>query len=116
MSSSLYYACCFAFVLPYLAIPAILLHNNLRCAQWRRGKNLRRPNPALCSTSAALGTMLLFAQTFYRPSVAHVVEVRQQVDVEEDDSGDPETPEKLLHRQLGRIRQGKPVERLRVRL
>jgi hypothetical protein len=116
MSSRLYYACCFAFVLPYLTIAAVLLHNSLRRALWRRGKDLRRPNPAFCSSSAALGTILLFTQIFYRPSVAHVVEVREQIDVDEDDSGDPETPGKQLHRQLRRIRRGESIDSLRVRL
>jgi hypothetical protein len=113
MSSSLYYGCCFAFVLPYLTIAAVLLHNSLRHA---RRKKRRTPDPAFCSSSAALGTILLFAQIFYRPSVSHIVEARQQIEVDEDDSGDPETPEKLLHRQLRRIRRGEPVERLVLRL
>jgi hypothetical protein len=113
MSSSLYNACCFAFVLPYLTIAAVLLHNSLRCARW---KKRRRRDRAFCSSSAALGTILLFAQIFYRPSVAHVAELRQQVDVDEDDSGDLETPGEVLHRQLRRIRRGEPVGRLRVRL
>jgi hypothetical protein len=113
MSSSLYFACCLASVFPYLTIAAVLLHNSLRHVRW---KKRRKPDPAFRSSSAALGTILLLAQIFYRPSVAHVVEARQQVDVDEDDSGDPETPEKLLHRQLRRIRRGEPIGRLRVRL
>lgn len=109
MSSSLMYAGYFAFVLPYLAIFFILLHNKLRRACWRRGKKLRRPNPALCSTSAALGAMLLVGQIFYRPSMAHVAETKEQIDVDEDDSGDSEHPDRFLHRQLRRIRRGEPV-------
>lgn len=116
MSSSLYYACCFASALPYLAIAAILLHSRLRRVLWQRGKNLRRPDSAFCSMAAALGAMLLFAQTFHRPSMKHVLESRQQSEVDEDDSGDPESPDRLLHRQLRRIRQGEPVERLTLRL
>lgn len=116
MGSSLYYACCFAYALPYLAIAAILLHIRLRCVLWRRGKNLRRPDSAFCSTAAALGAMLLFAHTFYRPSIAHVLESRQQIEGHEDDSGDPESPDRLLHRQLRQIRRGGPLERLTWRL
>jgi hypothetical protein len=116
MSSALYYGCCFAFVLPYLTIAAALLHNSLRRARWKRGKKRRTLNPAFCPSSAALGTVLLFAHIFYRPSVAQIVESQRQIDVEEDDSGDPETPEKLLHRQLRRIRRGELVGRLSVRL
>jgi len=116
MSSCLYYACCFAFVLPYLTIAAVLLHKGIRRARWKHGKNRRRPNPAFCSSSAALGTVLLFAHIFYRPSVAQIVEIRRQIDVEEDDSGDPETPEKLLYRQLRQIRRGEPIGDLVLRL
>jgi hypothetical protein len=116
MSSGFYYGCCFAFVLPYLTIAAVLMLNSLRHARWKHGKKRRTPNPAFCSSSAALGTVLLFAQIFYRPSVSHVVEIRQQIDVDQDDLGDPEAPEKLLRRQLRRIRRGEPIGRLRVRL
>jgi hypothetical protein len=44
------------------------------------------------------------------------IETSEQVEVEEDDQGDPETPEKLLDRQLRRIRRGEPVERLELQL
>jgi hypothetical protein len=109
MSSALLYLGSFAFALPYLAIAANLLHNKLRRVLWRRGKNLPRPDPARCSTSAALGAMLLLGQIFYRPSMAHVAEATEQMDVEEDDSGDPEYPDEKLHRQLRRIRRGEVV-------
>jgi len=115
MSSSLFYACCFVSVLPYLAIAAILLHNSLRSARRRRGNGRRAPSSALSVTSAALGAMFLLAQVFYRPSIVHAVEARERVDVEEDDSGDPEHPDKLLRRQLKRIRRGEPVGDLVVR-
>jgi hypothetical protein len=116
MNSSLMYAGYLVFALPYLAIVAILLHNWLRRMWWKRGKDLRRPNPALCSTTAALGAMLLLWQTLYRPSVTHTIEARRRIDVDEDDSGDPEHPDHLLQRQLKRIRRGEPVDRLGVRM
>jgi hypothetical protein len=116
MNATLFYAGSIAFALPYLVIVAILLHNSLRRARRRRGKG-RRPAPStVCSTSAALGAMLLFAQIFYRPSMVHAVEAREHVDVDEDDSGDPEHPDKSLRRQLKRIRRGEPVGDLAVRL
>lgn len=116
MSPSLLCAGYFAFAFPYLAIAAILLHNKLRRLRWRYGKNLRRPNPALCTTSAALGAMLMFAQIFYRPSMYYTVEAREQIDVDEDDSGDPEHPDTLLHGQLKRIRGGETVGDLIMRM
>jgi hypothetical protein len=58
----------------------------------------------------------LFAQTFYRPSLAHVIEVKQDEEVEEDDEGDPETVNKQLNRQLKRILRGEVVDKLVIRL
>lgn len=116
MSSSLLYLGSIAFVLPYLAIAAILLHNQLRRMSWRHAKKLRRPNPARCTTSAAIGAMLLLGQIFYRPSMAHVAEAREHIDIEEDDSGDPDHPQRFLLRQLRRIRRGEPVGDLVLRL
>jgi hypothetical protein len=48
--------------------------------------------------------------------VDFAIEASQQEEVEEDDQGDPGTPEGLLNRQLRRIRRGEPVERLELRL
>lgn len=115
MNSILLYAGSLALALPYLAIAAILLENSLRSARRKGGKGRRPPRSAICSSSAALGAMLLLAQVFCRPSVVHVVEAREQIDVEEDDSGDPEHPDRELHRQLKRIRRGEPVGDLVVR-
>jgi hypothetical protein len=116
MSSSLFYAGYFAFVLPFLTIAAVLLYYCVRRAWWKHRKSRRMPNPAFCHSSAALGTILLFAQTFYRPSAAHIVEARQQADADEDDAGDPEIAGLSLHRQLRHIRRGEPVEHLVLRL
>ncbi len=69
-----------------------------------------------CPSSIALGSILLFAQTFYRPSVEFILQEKQDEYMEEDDQGDPETPEKTLHRQLQKIRRGEPVERLNIPL
>jgi hypothetical protein len=46
----------------------------------------------------------------------HAIEARQKEDVEEDDDGDPETPEKELSRQLRKIRRGEAVEVLKLRV
>ncbi|HEX4030867.1 MAG TPA: hypothetical protein VHX20_10920 [Terracidiphilus sp.] len=116
MSSSLFYAGYFAFVLPFFAIAAVLLYYSVRRVRWKHRRNRRMPNPAFCPSSAALGTILLFAQFFYRPSVVHIAEARLQADVDEDDAGDPETAGRPLHRQLRQIRRGEPVERLVLRL
>jgi hypothetical protein len=52
---------------------------------------------------------------FYQPDLAYVLEAKQDKDADGDDSGDPDTPEgrlKHFQRQLRRIRQGQPVDRL----
>jgi hypothetical protein len=101
---------------PILAIVAILVHYQLRRALWRRNKRLGKKNPGFCPSSAAMGMALLFMQVFHRPSVAHVLEEKQDVDADEDDEGDPESLNNQLNRQLKRIRRGEPVDRLVLRL
>jgi hypothetical protein len=111
-----FFASCFASTLPFLTIAGLLIYNSLRGARWNRGRNRQAGNGAYCSSSVALGTILLFAQVFYRPSFAHVVEVRQQEDADEEDAGDPATIAHPLSRQLRQIRRGEPVERLVLQL
>jgi hypothetical protein len=105
-----------AFALPFLAIAAILLHYGLRRVVGRRKKGRAGASRSFFPSSAALGTIVLFAQIFYRPSIAHVVEVRREVEVDEDNAGDPETPARELERQFRRIRRGERVDRLVWRL
>ena len=53
---------------------------------------------------------------FYQPTVAYVLEAKQDEDADEEDEGDPESLKKQLNRQLKRIRRGEPVDRLVLRL
>ena len=103
-------------LLPYLALIAILAHFTLRRANWKRSQRQGKACPAFCPSFSALGAVLLFAQIFYRPTIFHVAEVRQEENADEDDQGDPENPQKLFHRQLRRIRRGEPVEQLILRI
>lgn len=68
----------------------------------------------------ALGVAFMqLIRTFYQPDLGYLIEARQDEDADEDDSGDPETPEGRLrhfHRQLRRIRRGEPVDRLVLRI
>lgn len=57
-----------------------------------------------------------FMQVFHRPSMAYVLEAKQDEDADEDDQGDPDTPTKHLHRQLRRIRRGEQIDTLVLRL
>ena len=53
---------------------------------------------------------------FYQPTVAYVLEAKQDEDADEEDEGDPESLKKQLNRQLKRIRRSEPVDRLVLRL
>jgi hypothetical protein len=105
----------FAGALPFLAIVLLLVHFVLLRLRWRFNKRLGRRLGYYPSTFA-LGMALQFLQVFYRPSVAHVVEAKLDEDADEDESGEPETLAKQLHRQLRRIRRGERVDRLVLRL
>jgi len=106
----------FATGAPLLAIGAILVYYFLRRARWRQNRRLGKKNPGFCPSATALGFAFLFLQVFYRPSVANIVEVKQDEDADEDDDGDPENLNKQLNRQLKRIRRGEHVDRLVLRL
>ncbi|MGA9128480.1 MAG: hypothetical protein WB425_10100 [Terracidiphilus sp.] len=101
---------------PLWSVVAILVYYQLRRAVWRRNRRHGKKNLGFCPSSAAMGMALLFLQVFHRPSVAHVVEARQDKDADEDDDGDPESLNKQLHRQLKKIRRGETVDRLVLRL
>ena len=101
---------------PLWAIVVILIHYQLRRAVWRRNRRRGKKSLGFCPSSAAMGMALLFMQVFHRPSIAYVLEEKQDEDAEEDDEGDPESLNKQLDRQLKRIRRGEPVDRLVLRL
>jgi hypothetical protein len=101
---------------PFVAIAAILCLYLIRRVPGVRSTRTGRRLFGLQPAAVGLGMAFLFLQVFWRPSLSHVIEVQQKVDVEEDDEGDPESLTKQLHRQLRRIRRGEPVERLVLRL
>ena len=101
---------------PFVAIVAILCCFQLRRVKWLRNPRTGKRLFGVQASAAGLGMAFLFLQSFYKPNLVHEIEVRQQVDVDEDDEGDPETPAKQLNRQLKRIRRGEPVDRLELRI
>ncbi len=101
---------------PLWAVISILVYYQFRRAVWRCNRRHGKKNPGFCPSSTAMGMALLFLQIFHRPSVAYVVEAKQDEDADEDDDGDPENLKKQLDRQLRKIRRGEPVERLVLRL
>lgn len=101
---------------PALSIVVILLHYCLRRFQGRRNRRRRKSNWGYFPSSFALGLVLQFVQVYWRPSVAYVMEEKQDEDADDDDDGDPENLKKQLDRQLKKIRRGEPLERLVLRL
>ena len=91
----------------YFCLTRVLLRR-----RWQSGR--RRSRFSAYGLALGLAFMQLI-RTFYQPDVAYLLEVKRDEDADEDDSGDPETPEgrlKHFHRQLRRIRRGEPVDRL----
>lgn len=105
----------FASASPFLAIFSILVYYQLRRVVWRRRKRLGKLKLGFCPSSFALGMAFLFIQVCYRPSVAHVLETKQDEVTDEDDEGDPDTPKMQLNRQLRKIRRGEPIHGLVLR-
>lgn len=101
---------------PFVAIAAFLCLYQMRRVRWLRNPRTGKQLFGVQASAVGLGMAFLFLQTFYRPPLAHVIEVMQTVDVDEDDEGDPETPAKHLNQQLKRIRRGEQVGRLELRL
>jgi hypothetical protein len=116
MSAGVYFFCSVLYASPFLAIVAILVHYQIRRSVWKRKKQEGRRALGFCPSSVALGAVFLLITTFYRPRMEFAIEARLKEDVEEDDDGDPETPEQGLSRQLRRIRRGEAVEVLEVRI
>ena len=101
---------------PLLAIVVILAHYHLRRAAWKRRRRLGLANLGFCPSTSGLGTAFQYLQVFHRPSMAYVVQVKQEEEDERDDNGYPETPARHLKRQLRRIRNSEKLETLVLRL
>lgn len=101
---------------PFLMIALILGYQQLQRVRWVRASRVGKRLFGIQPSAVGLGMAFLFLQAFWRPSLAHAIEAREPAAVEDDDDGEPETPAKHLNRQLKRIRQGEPVERLELRL
>jgi hypothetical protein len=84
-------------------------------ARWRRsqrrGKRIR-----FYPTNMMIGLALQNLQVFAHPEIDHTIQEKYADAAAEDDEGDPDDPQKLLTRQLWRIRNGETVDRLLVPL
>jgi hypothetical protein len=84
-----------------------------RCL-WRRRRRKGRRNLGFFPTYTSAGNALQALQVMAQPRVEHVLAEKIDDEADDDDEGEPDRPEKHLHRQLRRIRRGEKVERLTV--
>ena len=96
MSDGVSFFCSLLFASPFLAIVAILVYDQFRRNAWRGKKQKGMRILGFCPSSVALGASLLFLSVFYPPRLKIAIEASLDEDVEEDDNGEPETPEGLL--------------------
>ena len=101
---------------PFLIIAGLCIHFRIQRAAWARKKRQGLANCGFCPSFTAMGTAVQHLAVFCRPSIAYVLQEKQDETVEDDDNGDPETKLAHFHRQLRRIRRGEPVDHLVLRL
>ena len=93
----------------------ILLCCGLFCLRrflWRRKRRRGKATPGFYPTFTSAGNALHHLQAITQPRVQHVLEEKFDDEADDDDEGEPVSPEKHLHRQLRRIRRGEEIERL----
>ncbi|HSL22796.1 MAG TPA: hypothetical protein VK886_14795 [Vicinamibacterales bacterium] len=73
-------------IVPVLAVALFGVH---RLALWMEGRGWIHYRHR---GSAAIGGAMLEIQSFYRPSVEHVIELREDESSEQDYAGDPPEP------------------------
>jgi len=112
--------CIVAGFIPFLLVVVTLVYYCISRIRLRLRKRVGSRRSRLYPYCVAAGMAFLqLVRVFYQPDLAYVLEVKQDKDADQDDSGDPDTPEgrlKHFHRQLKRIRRGQPVDRLEWRM
>jgi hypothetical protein len=102
-----------AFLASFALFTAVFLLQRLR---YRRKKAANPNHRGFYPTAAALALTLLSLQTIAQPDLHHALEQRQTEAEAEDENGDPDDPAVQLNRQLKRIRNGEPIDTLKVPL
>jgi hypothetical protein len=102
-----------AFLALFLLFTAAFLLQRLR---WRRKKAANPNHRGFYPSAAALALTLLSLQTIAQPDLNHALEQRQTEAANEEENGDPDDPAAQLNRQLKRIRNGEPIDTLKVPL
>lgn len=102
-----------AFLAFFLLFTVVFL---LQRFQYRRKKTANLNYRGFYPTTAALALTLLSLQTITQPDLNHSLEQRLAEPADEEDDGDPDDPTAQLERQLKRIRNGEPIDTLKVPL
>jgi hypothetical protein len=104
----------------FLAVAVVFSYFCFTRVLLRRRAQPGRRRSRLSGYGLALGLAFMqLIRTFYQPDLGYLLEVKQDEDADEDDSGDPETPEvrkRHFLRQLRRIRRGEAIDRLELRM
>jgi len=100
-------------VFAMLLVAVVLVYLRIKISVASR-RHRRRRRIGLVASNALVGLAFLPLSILYRPSLLEIAkaQIRLEEDVNEDESGDPESPLKHLLRQLSRIRRGEKVETL----
>ena len=88
----------------------------LQRARYKYRKRRGKKHLGFYPSTAALSITLLGLQTIVQPDLIHALEQRQTEAAEDDDEGDSDDPAAQLNRQLKRIRNGEPIDTLKVPL
>jgi hypothetical protein len=102
-----------AFLALFSLFTAVFLLQRLR---WRRKKAIDPNHRGFYPSTATLALSLLSLQTLPQPDIHHSLEQRQTQADDEEENGDPDDPAAQLNRQLKRIRNGQPIDTLKVPL
>jgi hypothetical protein len=100
-----------AFLASSALFTAVFLLQRL---QYRRKKAANPNYRGFYPSAAALAIGLLSLQTIAQPDLNHALEQRQTEADAEEENGDPDDPATQLNRQLKRIRNGQPIDTLKV--
>ena len=118
--NAIYAWCIVAGFIPFLLAVVTLVHYSASRIRLRLRKSAGSRRSRLYPFCVAAGMAFLqLVRVFYQPDLAYVLDAKQDQDADEDDSGDPDTPEgrlKHFHRQLKRIRRGESIDRLEWRM
>jgi hypothetical protein len=102
-----------AFLAFFLLFTAIFLLQHLH---YRRKKAANPNYRTFYPSATVLSLALLSLQTLAQPDLHHALEQRQSEAEDQDENGDRDDPAAELNRQLKRIRNGEPVDALKVPL